>query len=135
MQRSCVPYFPLPQVLQGLFDLAKSIFGVTITAAEGEAPLWHPDVRYFKIADETETTIAYFYLDPYSRPEEKRGGAWMNDCIGRAKFQDQVRLPVAYLICNQTPPVGDKPSLMTFGEVETPLPRIRSRFCSICSPE
>jgi len=113
------PYFPLPQVLQGLFDLAKRIFGVTITAADGEAPVWHPDVRYFKIADETETTIAYFYLDPYSRPQEKQGGAWMNDCIGRAKLQDGVRLPVAYLVCNQSPTIGDKPSLMTFGEVET----------------
>ena len=113
------PYFPLPQVLQGLFGLAKRIFGVTITAADGEAPVWHPDVRYFKIADETETTIAYFYLDPYSRPQEKQGGAWMNDCIGRAKLQDGVRLPVAYLVCNQSPTIGDKPSLMTFGEVET----------------
>ncbi|MBC6419598.1 MAG: M3 family metallopeptidase, partial [Prochloron sp. SP5CPC1] len=113
------PYFPLPQVLQGLFDLANQLFGVTITPAEQKAPVWHPDVSYFQIQDETDAIIAYFYLDPYSRPQEKRGGAWMNDCIGRAKFQEEVRLPVAYLICNQTPPLGDKPSLMTFEEVET----------------
>ncbi|MGL5075280.1 MAG: M3 family metallopeptidase, partial [Waterburya sp.] len=117
------PYFSLPKVLDGLFSLANRIFGVTITAADGQAPVWHDDVRYFQIADETGEAIAFFYLDPYSRPAEKRGGAWMNDCIGRAKMtvegKTETRLPVAYLICNQTPPVADKPSLMTFGEVTT----------------
>ncbi|MBD0343349.1 MAG: M3 family metallopeptidase [Coleofasciculus sp. Co-bin14] len=117
------PYFPLPQVLEGLFGLVKRLFGVTVTAADGQAPVWHEDVRYFQIADETDTPIAYFYLDPYSRPAEKRGGAWMDDCIGRAKLSENgtttTRLPVAYLVCNQTPPIDGKPSLMTFNEVET----------------
>jgi oligopeptidase A len=117
------PYFPLNQVLDGLFGLAKRIFGVTITAADGEAPVWHEDVRYFQVADDQGEVIAHFYLDPYSRPAEKRGGAWMNDCIGRAKMtvegKTSTRLPVAYLVCNQTPPVNDKPSLMTFMEVTT----------------
>ncbi|MBW4467606.1 MAG: M3 family metallopeptidase [Pegethrix bostrychoides GSE-TBD4-15B] len=116
------PYFPLEQVLNGLFDLSQRIFGVTITAADGEAPIWHPDVRYFRVADESGE-IAHFYLDPYSRPAEKRGGAWMDECISRAQENGtengKVQLPVAYLVCNQTPPVDDKPSLMTFGEVET----------------
>lgn len=118
------PYFPLPQVLNGLFDLVKRIFGVTVTAADGQAPVWHEDVRYFQVADETGEAIAYFYLDPYSRPAEKRGGAWMDDCMGRAKITASngttvTRNPVAYLVCNQTPPVDGKPSLMTFREVET----------------
>ncbi|MBE9116012.1 M3 family metallopeptidase [Lusitaniella coriacea LEGE 07157] len=117
------PYFPLPQVLEGLFGLAKRIFGVTITAADGKAPIWQEDVRYFQVANEAGEPIAYFYLDPYSRPGEKRGGAWMDDCIGRAKMvegtQTTLRLPVAYLTCNQTPPVDGKPSLMRFSEVET----------------
>ncbi|MDE5069443.1 MAG: M3 family metallopeptidase [Trichodesmium sp. St16_bin4-tuft] len=117
------PYFPLPQVLDGLFSLVKRIFGINITAADGEAPVWHEDVRYFKISDETNRPIAYFYLDAYSRPAEKRGGAWMDDCINRAKIvengQTTLRLPVAYLQCNQTPPVDGKPSLMNFSEVET----------------
>ncbi|AFZ30002.1 oligopeptidase A [Gloeocapsa sp. PCC 7428] len=116
------PYFPLPQVLDGLFGLVERVFGVTVTAADGQAPVWHPDVRYFQIADETGA-IAYFYLDPYSRPAEKRGGAWMDDCISRAKIAEagttSTRKPVAYLVCNQTPPVDGKPSLMTFSEVET----------------
>ena len=117
------PYFPLPQVLDGLFSLVKRLFGVTVTAADGQAPVWHEDVRYFQIADETGTPIANFYLDPYSRPAEKRGGAWMDDCIGRAKIAEAgtttTRLPVAYLVCNQTPPIDGKSSLMTFNEVET----------------
>jgi len=117
------PYFPLAQVLDGLFALSHRIFGVTITPADGEAPVWHPDVRYFRVANDQGEAIAHFYLDPYSRPAEKRGGAWMGDCISRSKVfkgdATTVRLPVAYLVCNQTPPVDDKPSLMTFGEVET----------------
>ncbi|REJ59315.1 MAG: M3 family peptidase [Microcystis aeruginosa TA09] len=113
------PYFPLPRVLEGIFSLAKRIFGVEIIAADGKAPIWHPDVRYFQINDEKGEKIAYFYLDAYSRPAEKRGGAWMDVCIGRAKTGPEVRLPVAYLICNQTPPVDGNPSLMTFEEVTT----------------
>ncbi|MEL7008808.1 MAG: M3 family metallopeptidase [Cyanobacteria bacterium J06588_4] len=117
------PYFSLPRVLDGLFGLANRIFGVTITAADGQAPVWQEDVRYFQIKDETGEAIAFFFLDPYSRPAEKRGGAWMNDCVGRAKMtvegKTETRLPVAYLTCNQTPPVDSKPSLMTFGEVTT----------------
>ncbi|MEO0949077.1 MAG: M3 family metallopeptidase, partial [Cyanobacteria bacterium J06641_5] len=118
------PYFPLPQVLDGLFSLAKRLFGVTIAAADGEAPVWNADVRYFRVSDAAGEAIAHFYLDPYSRPGEKRGGAWMNDCINRSKETtadggSSTRLPVAYLICNQAPPVDGKPSLMTFEEVNT----------------
>lgn len=117
------PYFPLTQVLDGLFGLVQRLFGITVTPADGQAPVWHEDVRYFQIADETGTPIAYFYLDPYSRPAQKRGGAWMDVCINRGKITENglttIRLPVAYLICNQTPPVDGKPSLMTFNEVET----------------
>jgi oligopeptidase A len=117
------PYFPLPQVLDGLFGLVKRLFGVTVTPADGTAPIWQEDVRYFQIADETGSPIAYFYLDAYSRPAEKRGGAWMDICINRGKIQEggsiTTRLPVAYLVCNQSPPIDGKPSLMTFYEVET----------------
>lgn len=117
------PYFPLPRVLEGLFGLCQRLFGIQIEAADGQAPIWQNDVRYFQVKNEQGEAIAAFYLDPYSRPAEKRGGAWMDDCLGRARFQlgDRriSRNPVAYLICNQTPPVGEQPSLMTFAEVET----------------
>lgn len=109
------PYFPFPRVLDGLFALAHRLFGVTIRPADGQAPVWHPDVRFFRIYDEEGDEIAAFYLDPFSRPAEKRGGAWMDECIGRAHG----RRPIAYLVCNQAPPVDGKPSCMSFDEVAT----------------
>jgi oligopeptidase A len=137
------PYFALPAVLDGLFALCGRLFGIRIEAADGQAPIWHPDVRFFRVleasggaasaADQepqpgapqapsagTGQPIAAFYLDPYSRPGSKRGGAWMDECLVRSLGPDGTPVvPVAYLICNQSPPVGDTPSLMTFEEVET----------------
>jgi len=115
------PWFPLPQVLDGLFGLCDRLFGIAIEAADGEAPVWHPDVRFFRVRDRASgNAIAAFYLDPYSRPGSKRGGAWMDECLVRSLRPDGTPvLPVAYLVCNQSPPVGDAPSLMTFQEVET----------------
>jgi len=115
------PWFPLPGVLDGLFQLCGRLFGIRIEAADGEAPVWHPDVRFFRVVDAVSgTAIAAFFLDPYSRPGSKRGGAWMDDCLGRSRdAEGQPVLPVAYLICNQSPPVAGTPSLMTFQEVET----------------
>ncbi|WP_088241999.1 M3 family metallopeptidase [Calothrix rhizosoleniae] len=118
-QEELRPYFPLPQVLDGLFGLVNRVFGVNVTPADGQAPVWQEDVRYFQITDETGNALAYFYLDSYSRPAEKRGGAWMDTCINRRQLEAATQLPVAYLTCNQTPPVDGKPSLMTFSEVET----------------
>jgi len=115
------PWFPLPQVLEGLFGLCQRLFDIRIEAADGQAPIWHPDVRYFLVREARGgEQLASFYLDPYSRPGSKRGGAWMDECLGRLPQADgQTVLPVAYLVCNQSPPVGDTPSLMTFNEVET----------------
>ena len=74
------PYFQLPRVLEGIFSLVSRLFAVKVEAADGEAPVWHPDVRFFKITDPASgEPLAYFYLDPYSRPAEKRGGAWMDE--------------------------------------------------------
>jgi oligopeptidase A len=83
-----------------------------------EVQKWCDDVIYFKITDiEKNEHIANFFLDPFSRPAEKRGGAWMDVCVGKSSVMN--KKPVAYLVCNMSPPVGDKPSLMTFREVET----------------
>ena len=113
------PYFPHERVLIGLFSLAERLFGIEVVDADEEAPRWHPDVRYFKVLDESGEQIAAFYYDPYSRPENKRGGAWMGDCLSRCRVNGELQLPVAYLVCNGTPPAGGKPALMTFREVET----------------
>lgn len=114
------PYFPLPKVLTGMFDLAEKLFGVKITAAPNQPAVWHDDVQFFEVSEVTGRKIAGFYLDPYARSGEKRGGAWMDVCRQREVLEgDQIVLPVAYLVCNGTPPVGKTPSLMTFNEVET----------------
>jgi oligopeptidase A len=113
------PYFPLRRVQEGMFALAHRLFGVSIEPADGKAPVWHPDVRYFEVRDDDGTEIASFYLDPYSRPHEKRGGAWMVPGLDRRWVEGELRTPVVYLCCNGTPPVGDRPSLMSFGEVAT----------------
>ena len=110
------PFFALPRVLDGLFALCERLFGIRVEAADGQAPVWHADVRFFRVRDALDgRELAAFYLDPYSRPADKRGGAWMDNALDRKG----TRIPVAYLVCNQTPPLGEAPSLMTFREVET----------------
>jgi len=119
-QESLRPWFPLNDVLKGLFKLSEKLFEIKVVEATDEAPLWNDDVLFFNIFNKEDNKIASFYLDPYSRPESKRGGAWMDECLCRnQKKKDDVVLPVAYLVCNQTPPIADKPSLMSFEEVET----------------
>ncbi|OAY75194.1 Organellar oligopeptidase A, chloroplastic/mitochondrial [Ananas comosus] len=110
------PYFALP-------SLAHKLFDIIIEPADRLAAVWNNDVRFYCVKDSSNSPIAYFYFDPYSRPSEKRGGAWMDEVFGRshllARSGAPVRLPIAHMVCNQMPPVGDKPSLMTFREVET----------------
>jgi oligopeptidase A len=114
------PYFPLHRVLDGLFSLAERLFSIKIARSEAtDVPKWNKDILYFDVRDENNEIIANFYLDPYSRPAEKRGGAWMNECFGRRLINGKVRTPLIYLVCNGTPPVGDTPSLMSFNEVNT----------------
>ena len=113
-------YFLFPRVLEGLFELAERLFGITIAPADGEAPVWHPDVRFFRVSDTDGAPRACFFLDPYSRPETKSGGAWMNDFRTRERLSDgSVRLPMAVLVCNQSVPVGNTPPVMRFNEVNT----------------
>ena len=108
-QEELRPYFSLELVLQGLFDFMKKVLNVRVEPADGETSVWHPDVRFFNIynndIESTDTPIASFYLDPYSRPENKQGGAWMNVCCDKSKVLN--RQPVAYLICNGSPPTGE----------------------------
>ncbi|SMF82585.1 M3 family metallopeptidase [Pseudobacteriovorax antillogorgiicola] len=113
------PYFPMPRVLDGLFKLVEKIFQIKVEESLDPVPVWNSDVKFYNIFDHKGHQIASFYLDPYSRPADKRGGAWMDTCIDRGFHGNQILLPVAYLVCNSTPPVGDKPSLMSFREVET----------------
>ena len=117
-QESLRPWFPLNDVLKGLFNLSEKLFEIKVIEASNQAPRWNEDVLFFNILNKEDKKIASFYLDPYSRPESKRGGAWMDECLNKNNIGKNT-LPVAYLVCNQTPPSKDKPSLMSFDEVQT----------------
>ncbi|MDX1431862.1 MAG: M3 family metallopeptidase, partial [Gammaproteobacteria bacterium] len=110
-------YFPAPRVVDGMFAVVKKLFGVDIAPVEG-VDTWHPDVRFFEIRDADGEVRGRFYLDLYARAH-KRGGAWMDECRVRMRTAAGVQTPVAYLTCNFTPPVGEKPSLLTHDEVTT----------------
>jgi len=114
------PYFPEDKVLSGLFTTVNKLFGIQVKErAKGEVDTWHEDVRFFDINDQAGQYRGSFYLDLYAR-EKKRGGAWMDDCKGRAKWSsDNLQTPVAYLTCNFNQPVGDNPALFTHDEVIT----------------
>ena len=113
-------YFDLPVVLDGLFSLARRLFGVAVEPADGEAPVWHPDVRFYRVRGEKGDVIAHFYFDPYSRPATKRGGAWANSFQSRRRLADgSARLPLALVCCNQAVPDKSGRALMRFSEVET----------------
>ncbi|AHG85870.1 Oligopeptidase A [Bibersteinia trehalosi USDA-ARS-USMARC-190] len=112
------PYFPENRVLSGLFELINRIFGMRVEE-QFDVDVYHPDVRFFHIFDETDRLRGSFYLDLYAR-EHKRGGAWMDDCINQKRLADgSLQKPVAYLTCNFNKPIGDKPALFTHDEVTT----------------
>ena len=109
-------YFPEDIVTRGLFRVAETLYQVKIL--ESRAPTWHSDVRFFEVRDPSGNAIGQFYMDLYAR-ETKRGGAWMDDAISRRRKRDRIQIPVAYLNCNFSRPVGAKPALFTHDEVLT----------------
>ncbi|MCG7535174.1 oligopeptidase A [Pseudoalteromonas sp. OOF1S-7] len=112
------PYFPADTVLKGLFETVHRLFGIRVSEVK-DFDSYHPDVRFFAIHDAQDTLRGHFYLDLYAR-EHKRGGAWMDDCMGRkVRASGELQTPVAYLVCNFNKAVGDKPALFTHNEVTT----------------
>src|SRR5476651_447080 len=109
-------YFPEAKVMQGMFRLVETIFGVRIQPDQAET--WDPTVRFFRVSDAGGNLVGQFYLDPYAR-DTKRGGAWMDEAISRRRLGERVQTPVAYLTCNFSAPVGGKPALFTHDEVLT----------------
>ncbi|MBI1285362.1 MAG: oligopeptidase A [Thiobacillus sp.] len=109
-------YFPEPRVMAGLFKLIETLYGLHIR--DDKAPVWHPDVKFYTLTDHAGQRVGQFYLDLYARAS-KRGGAWMDDVITRRRKNDGIQTPVAYLNCNFSGPVGDKPALFTHDEVIT----------------
>ena len=117
-------YFPESKVLEGMFELVKDLYQITITSSkEGFDPqFWHPDVKFFSIKDTNEKLIGQFYIDLYARPG-KQGGAWMDDAVTRRRIENNIQTPVAYLNCNFAKPVNMngqiRPALFTHDEVIT----------------
>ena len=109
-------YFPISKVLAGLFAQIKKLYGIEL--AEKTVPVWHKDVRYFELKQDGQT-IGGVYMDLYAR-EGKRGGAWMDGYKSRRRFADgTLQLPTAYVVCNFTPPVGDKEARLSHDEIIT----------------
>tara|TARA_B100001964_G_C14249824_1_gene609348 strand:+ start:726 stop:2774 length:2049 start_codon:yes stop_codon:yes gene_type:complete len=111
------PYFPAPTVIIGMFEVVRRLFDIEIKRTDG-VNTWHEDVTTYDIYKDGEV-VARFYLDLYARGK-KQGGAWMDECrVRRVRLDGTLQLPVAYLTCNFTPPVGDDPALLTHNEVVT----------------
>jgi oligopeptidase A len=109
-------YFPETVVLPGMFKVVETLYGLSIK--QTPAPVWHPDVRFYTLSDSQGEQVGQFYLDLYAR-DHKRGGAWMDDAITRRRKNGALQVPVAYLNCNFSAPVGGKPALFTHDEVIT----------------
>ncbi|MES9854030.1 MAG: oligopeptidase A [Candidatus Thiodiazotropha sp. L084R] len=116
-QEELKPYFPETRVVPGMFAVVERLYGINIQAIEN-VDVWHPDVRFYEIRDKQNQLRGQFYLDLFARPK-KRGGAWMDDCATRFFSDTMDQIPVAYLTCNFSPPVGDQPALFTHDEVLT----------------
>ncbi|MES9863651.1 MAG: oligopeptidase A [Candidatus Thiodiazotropha sp. LLP2] len=116
-QEELKPYFPETRVVPGMFAVVERLYGINIQAIEN-VDVWHPDVRFYEIRDKQNQLRGQFYLDLFARPK-KRGGAWMDDCATRFFSDTMDQIPVAYLTCNFSPPVGGQPALFTHDEVLT----------------
>ena len=116
-QEELKPYFPEPRVIRGLFQIVERLYGLQIEAVE-DIDTWHEDVHFYRIRDSRGTVRGEFYLDMYAR-QHKRGGAWMGECICRRDTPKGLQIPVAYLACNFSPPIGEQPALFTHDEVIT----------------
>ena len=112
------PYFPASIGIPGMFEVTGRLFGIDITQV-ADADVWHEDVSLYEIKDKASGELrGAFYMDNYAR-NSKRAGAWMDVCVGRMRKKEGMQLPVAYLTCNLTPPVGDQPALLTHNELTT----------------
>jgi oligopeptidase A len=116
-QEDLRPYFPETKVVPGMFEVVRRLYGLDIVETPG-VEIWHPDVRFYEIRDAGGTVRGRFFLDLYAR-NNKRGGAWADDCIGRKRTAGGVQVPVAYLNGNFSPPLSGKPALFTHDEVIT----------------
>ena len=111
------PYFPLDSVLAGLFELVHRLYGINVVETPG-MPVWHPDARYYEIRDADGAVLAGFYADWFPR-EPKRGGAWMGSFLTGKKVGGVWQPHIGVMCGNVTPPLSDRPALLSHRDVET----------------
>jgi len=111
------PYFKLENVINGVFEVAKKLYGLEFTI-DDSIEKYHPDVKTFRVTDYEGTLVAIFYADFHPRAG-KRGGAWMTSYKPQQKFHNINDRPHVSIVCNFTKPTASKPSLLTFNEVTT----------------
>ena len=109
-------YFTEPAVLAGLFGVIHDLYGLRVEV--DSAPVWHEDVRFYRLIDGDGSLVGQFYLDLYAR-EGKRGGAWMDDGRNRRETAVGTQTPLVYLVCNFGKGVDGKPATFTHGDVTT----------------
>ena len=119
-QEQVRPYFPLPTVIEGLFEIVQKLYGIHITEKTATTERWQDDVRFYELFDERQQLLGGFYLDLYARTG-KRGGAWMSGFQARYQHADSdyQQLPVCFMVANFSPALNGKPSLLTHDEVLT----------------
>jgi oligopeptidase A len=111
------PYFPAENVVGGMFGIVQRLYGITVRRSE-DVPLWHPDVRYYEVNDSDGLLLGAFYADWFPR-ETKRDGAWMDAFLTGVETPAKFEPHLGCICGNLTPPIGDKPALLTHREVET----------------
>ena len=110
-------YFQKSTVQNGMFDVAKSLFDITLEI-NPNIPVWHESVEFVEVKNLNGEIIGGFYIDLFAR-NGKRSGAWMDECVIRKNINDNKMLPIGYLVCNFTPPNEKGISLLTHNDVIT----------------
>jgi peptidyl-dipeptidase Dcp len=112
------PYFKLENAIDGVFQVATKLFGLSFKVLDG-VPVYHPDVKVYEVFDDkTNGFVGLFYTDFFPR-ETKKSGAWMTPLKEQGFFGGQLRRPHVGIVCNFTKPTATKPSLLTYDEVKT----------------
>lgn len=112
------PYFRLENVIQGVFEHARRLYGLTFEPRR-DIPVYHPDVIAYEVKDEkTAEHVGVFYADFFPR-KSKQGGAWMSALRDQGVFHGSVSRPFVAITCNLTKPTPEKPALLGTQEVRT----------------
>ena len=111
-------YLPFPHVLQETFALLGKLFGISVEETTADVQVWHPDVKFYQVYDTNNKHIASFYLDPYSRPQNKSEGAWVSPCNDRSLINGKLQIPLCIVVAGFAPPIGNEPALLSFDDVQ-----------------